>query len=340
MEQILECIPNFSEGANEEKLQQIAAAIRSVEAVFLLDVDPSPAANRTVMTFAGHPGAVVEAAFRAIRAASELIDMRLQRGVHPRIGATDVCPLVPLAGLSLEEANKYALQLAQRVGDELHIPVYLYEYSQSKKFRSALPQIRKGQYEGLSARMQDAQWYPDFGPRTVNLKTGATVLGVRDILVAFNVSLDTKDVGIATDIARQLRSSGYWQETSAGRIHIPGKLQKLRAIGWYMEDYEQAQVSFNLLDYRTTDVLDVWLACRDAAAAKGISLVGSELIGLMPESCLIKAGRFANPDASEDVLLMAGVNLMGLDKLKPFLAEEKILERAWTRISGQSLKIE
>lgn len=339
MEPILECIPNFSEGANEQKLFQIAAAIRSVKGVFLLHIDPSPAANRTVMTFAGHPDAVVEAAFRAMRTASELIDMRLQTGVHPRIGATDVCPLVPLAGLTFEEANMYALQLAQRVGDELEIPIYLYEHSQPRKYRSELPQIRKGQYEGLAARMQEPEWSPDFGPGEGNLKAGATVLGVRDILVAFNISLDTKDVGIAADIARQLRSSGYWQETNAGRIHIPGKLQKLRAIGWYMEDYEQAQVSFNLLDYRVTDVLDVWLACHDAAAAKGISLVGSELIGLMPESCLIKAGRFANPDASDDALLTSGINLMGLDKLKPFLAGEKILERAWTRISGQSLKI-
>lgn len=340
MEPILECIPNFSEGADREILDRIAAAIRSVTGVYLLHIDQSPAANRTVMTFAGKPEAVVEAAFRSIRVAADLIDMRLQSGVHPRIGATDVCPLVPLAGMSREEAQSYALQLAERVGRELQLPVFLYEYSQPRKYRAALPQIRKGQYEGLRERMLDPQWYPDYGTAEGTLKAGALVLGVRDILVAFNVSLDTQDVGVATDIARQLRSSGSWEETPDGRRHVPGQLQKLRAIGWYMEDYQQAQVSFNLLDYRISDVLDVWLACRDAATARGISLAGSELIGLMPESCLAKAGRMANPDASGEELLQSGVRFLGLDQLKPFRIEEKILERVWKRLSGQNLKID
>jgi glutamate formiminotransferase/formiminotetrahydrofolate cyclodeaminase len=340
MKPILECIPNFSEGVDENIIESIEAAIRSVKDVYLLHIDKSPAANRTVMTFAGAPEAVVEAAFRAIRTAAELIDMRKQSGVHPRIGATDVCPLVPLSGLSEEQANAYALHLAERVGNELNIPVFLYEYSQPKNYRAALPQIRKGQYEGLASRMQDPEWYPDYGPKEGDLKAGAVVLGVRKILVAFNISLDTKDVAVAESIAKELRSSGYWIGDPGKRSHIPGKFPQLRAIGWYMADYNQAQVSFNLLDYQQTDVLDVWLACREAAAAKGISLAGSELIGLMPESCLEKAGSYADPYAVGNERLQSGVALLGLDRLKPFRIEEKILERVWYQRSGERLKIE
>ncbi|MGC4058555.1 MAG: glutamate formimidoyltransferase [Chitinophagaceae bacterium] len=342
MKPILECIPNFSEGADESVLTKIAEAIRSVPGVFLLHTDKSPAANRTVFTFAGDPDAVTEAAFRGISVAAACIDMRNQKGVHPRIGATDVCPLVPLQGMSEADANVYALQLAERVGKELSIPVFLYEYSQSRTYRAALPVIRKGQYEGLSERMTDAAWHPDFGPVKGNPVTGATVIGVRRILVAFNISLNTKDVLVAESIARTLRQSGYWQEGDGGqRRKVQGLLPMVRAIGWYMEDYGQAQVSFNLLDYHTSSLLTVWLACRQAAAAIGVSLAGSELIGLVPEACMLEAGRYAaGTEVSDpDTLINAAINMMGLAQLKPFVPEEKILERAWHRYSGTVLKL-
>lgn len=321
MNKILECIPNFSEGLNADTLQKIELAIRSVDAVWLLHIDPSPAANRTVFTFAGAPEAVVEAAFRAIKVAAECIDMRTQLGVHPRIGATDVCPLVPLYGMTMEKANEYAQQLGARVGAELGIPVFMYEYSQARSYRKALPQIRKGQYEGLKEKMQDADWQPDYGPKVMNESAGATVMGARAILVAFNISLHTKDVAVANWIASEMRANS--KSVNA--------LPKLRAIGWYMADYEQAQVSFNLLDFKTTSPLQVWERCKALAAEKNISLVGSEVIGLIPEICLLEAGTFAQQamgkeNSSKEELIAQAIDFMGLNRLKPFLPEEKILE--------------
>lgn len=321
MNKILECIPNFSEGQNEVTLQKIAAAIESVAGVWLLHQDVSPAANRTVFTFAGAPEAVVEAAFRAIKVAAECIDMRTQLGVHPRIGATDVCPLVPLYGITMEEANEYAQQLGARVGADLGIPVFMYEYSQAKNYRKALPQIRKGQYEGLKEKMEQAEWQPDFGPKVMNEAAGATVIGARDILVAFNISLSTNDVAIANWIASEMRANS--KSVNA--------LPKLRAIGWYMADYEQAQVSFNLLDFRTTSPLQVWERCKALAAEKNVALIGSEVIGLIPEICLLEAGTFAQQsmgkvNSSREDLIAQAIDFMGLNRLKPFLPEEKILE--------------
>ena len=322
MNKILECIPNFSEGQNEETLQKIAAAITSVPDVWLLHQDVSPAANRTVFTFAGAPEAVVEAAFRAIQVAAVCIDMRTQSGVHPRIGATDVCPLVPLYGMSMEEADACAQTLGRRVGADLGIPVYLYEHSQNKTYRKALPQIRKGQYEGLAIKMQDPLWQADYGPKEMNPSAGATVIGARNILVAFNISLNTDDVAIAHWIASQMRA----QATS------PNALADVRAIGWYMADYEQAQVSFNLLDYRNTSPLRVWQTCAALAKEKGVHLIGSEVIGLIPEACMLEAGTFAlkmQSDAtmpSQKELIQAAIQYLGLNQLKPFHPEEKILE--------------
>jgi glutamate formiminotransferase/formiminotetrahydrofolate cyclodeaminase len=322
MNKIIECIPNFSEGQNEATLQKIATAIESVADVYLLHQDVSPAAHRTVFTFAGAPEAVVEAAFRAIKVAAECIDMRRQFGVHPRIGATDVCPLVPLYGMTMEEADAYAQQLAARVGSELGIPVFLYEYSQDKSYRKALPQIRKGQYEGLKEKMQNADWQPDYGPTQLNETSGATVIGARNILVAFNISLNTNDVAVANWIASEMRANSK----------SANALPKLRAIGWYMADYEQAQVSFNLLDYNTTSPLHVWKRCKDLAAEKNVALIGSEVIGLIPEICLLEAGNFAQQEmgkenSSKEDLIAKAIDFMGLNRLKPFLPEEKILER-------------
>lgn len=320
MNQILECIPNFSEGVNADTLEKIAEAIRSVEGVWLLHIDQSAAANRTVFTFAGKPVAVVEAAFAAIKVAAEHIDMRTQLGVHPRIGATDVCPLVPLYGMTMEEADDYAQKLGKRVGDELQIPVFMYENSQAQTHRKALPQIRKGQYEGLKEKMKSAEWQADYGPTAMNESSGATVIGARAILVAFNISLNTNDVAIADWIAAQMR----------GNSKSDNALPKLRAIGWYMADYQQAQVSFNLLDFKTSSPIQVWETCKRLAAEKGVELVGSEVIGLIPEACLLEAGRFAleNDNATTNQSVQAAIDYLGLNKLKPFDPEEKILERA------------
>jgi len=329
---VLECVPNFSEGRDPEKIAAIAAAIRAVPGVALLHIDTSAAANRTVMTFAGAPQAVTDAAFAAIQKAAEVIDMTTQEGVHPRIGATDVCPLVPLQGLTMEAANAYAQQLGERVGTTLGIPVYLYEHSAKNEHRRALPDIRKGQYEGFAEKIKLPEWAPDYGPLVFTPSSGATVIGARDILVAFNISLDTKDVSIANAIAAQLRTRGSIRIENGQTIKVPGLLPKTRAIGWYMADYEQAQVSLNLLDYRITSPLQAFEACKNLAEQMGITIAGSEVIGLIPETCLLEAGVFSmmkkgNAVAQEQELqIHEAIRYMGLDRLKPFEAQERVLE--------------
>jgi glutamate formiminotransferase/formiminotetrahydrofolate cyclodeaminase len=323
---LLECIPNFSEGKSEVVIDAIKRAIQSVDRQYLLHIDPSPAANRTVFTFAGEPEAILEAAFQAIKVASEMIDMRFQHGTHPRLGSTDVCPLVPLANISMEEAVQYSKKLGKRVAEELHIPIYLYEYAATDTHRKTLPQIRKGQYESLKAKTALPEWQPDFGKEALKhwekvSKTGATIMGARNILVAFNISLDTKDERIATQIARKMRSSSN------------GLLPALRAIGWYMEDFDCAQVSMNLLDYSITSPLKAWETCKALAADFGVDLIGCEVVGLIPESCVLEAGGWdlktpiANVEERKDKV-NAGIKYLGLDKVKPFNPEEKILEYA------------
>lgn len=341
-QKLLECVPNFSEGRDIHKIEQIAAAIRSVEGVTLLHIDISEAANRTVMTFAGAPQPVLDAACQAILTAAAVIDMQSQAGVHPRIGATDVCPLVPLQHISIAEAVGYAAELGKRVGDS-GIPVYLYEYAARADYRRSLPTIRQGQYEGLSTKMQTPGWEPDFGPKTMNPSAGATILGVRDVLVAFNISLNTPDVAIATAIAERIRESGYLVKDADGnKKRVKGLLPKVRAIGWFMADYQQAQVSFNLLDYRITSPLKVWNECRRIAAEFGVTLAGSEVIGLLPERCLLEAGAFAlglgsRTDDDKRKLIAAAIAYMGLDQLKSFVPDEKILEYALEKQSSIKL---
>lgn len=326
---LLECVPNFSEGQHENVLDALKQAITAVQGQKLLHIDQSPAANRTVFTFAGEPAAVIEAAYQAIKTAAGLIDMRFQKGTHPRLGATDVCPLIPLANISMEEAVHWANVLGEKVGETLHIPVYLYEYAARENYRRALPDVRKSQYEGLYAKIQLPEWQPDYGPfaqgdwKSIE-RTGATIIGARDILVAFNISLNTKDERIAAHIARQMRTSSN------------GLLPALRAIGWYMEDFECAQVSMNLLDYRITSPLTVWETCKSLAALHGLEPIGCEVIGLIPESCVLEAGMKAldidnmqlatEPDKQK--IIKAGIDYLGLDRVKPFIAEEKILEYA------------
>lgn len=339
---ILECVPNFSEGKDLNKINTIANAIKSVTGVALLHIDISAAANRTVMTFAGEPEPVVEAAYKAIKTAAELIDMREQAGVHPRIGATDVCPLVPLAGLTMEDAIMWAAKLGSKVGEELNIPVYMYEHSTAAPHRRALPDIRKGQYEGFAEKMQSSEWSPDYGPATFTPQSGATVIGARDILVAFNISLATRDVAKANYIAARIREAGHIENIDGVKKRIPGLLPKLRAIGWYTSDFECAQVSMNLLDFRITSPLKVWEACSLLAKEVDVALVGSEVIGLIPERCLLEAGSYTYlKDGKEvpeekELLVRAAINLLGLDKVKPFDPQEKILEYALNN-AGQSL---
>lgn len=326
---LLECVPNFSEGQSEEVLDALKQAITAVQGQQLLHVDQSPAANRTVFTFAGEPSAVIEAAYQAIKTAASLIDMRFQKGTHPRLGATDVCPLIPLANMSMEEAVRWANVLGRKVGETLNIPVYLYEHAARENYRRALPDVRKGQYEGLQAKIQLPEWQPDYGPATQDdwksiERTGATIIGARDILVAFNISLNTKDERMAAHIAKQMRTSSN------------GLLPALRAIGWYMEDFECAQVSMNLLDYRITSPLKVWETCKSLAALHGLEPIGCEVIGLIPEACVLEAGakelaignwQLAN-DVDRKKIIEAGINHLRLDRVKPFIAEEKILEYA------------
>jgi glutamate formiminotransferase/formiminotetrahydrofolate cyclodeaminase len=331
---LLECVPNFSEGRDAAGIDAIAAAIRSVDGCALLHVDVSPAANRTVMTFAGEPNAVVEAAFQGIAQAAQSTDMTRQDGVHPRIGATDVCPLIPLDGLSMDEAVRWSQVLGRRVGDGLGIPVYLYEHSAAAAHRRALPDIRKGQYEGFAQKMLQPEWAPDFGPAAFTPASGATVMGARDILVAFNISLESTDLALATRIASKLRASGYIEQAGAERRRVQGRLPLTRAIGWHMADYNQAQVSINLLDFRVTSPLAAWEVCRELAAAEGVALAGSEVIGLVPEECLLEAGSFAlaqagkPTDAAPAILVNEAIRYMGLDRLKPFPPREKVLEYA------------
>jgi len=331
---VLECVPNFSEGRNKDTIDAIAAEITSADGARLLHIDVSPAANRTVMTFAGAPEAVTEAAFRAMRKAAELIDMQGQDGVHPRVGATDVCPLVPLYNMSMEEAIGWSKKLGSRVGVELGIPVYLYEYSAAQAHRKALPDIRRGQYEGFAEKMTLPDWAPDYGPVSFTPRSGVTVLGARDILVAFNIALDTRDVAKAAYIAERIRERGYLTHVQEKKTRIAGLMEKVRAIGWYMADYDCAQVSMNLLDFRVSSPLQVWEACEALATEIGVTLTGSEVIGLIPETCLLEAGAYEYLKKEDEVpednnlLIHNAIVKLGLNRLKDFDPQEKVLEYA------------
>jgi glutamate formiminotransferase len=280
MDRLLECVPNFSEGRNSEIIKKIAFAIQKMQGVNLLHVDSGFSVNRTVMTFIGHPEAVIDAAYEAIKVAAEWIDMSVQEGTHPRIGATDVCPLVPLKGLTLEEASEYALALSQRVGKFLGIPVYLYEYSSKYDYRKKLADIRRGGYEHFEQKMNLPEWKPDYGPDTFNQRTGATVIGVRKILIAFNINLNTADQKIASKIASRIREGGE------------NGMQGVRAIGWFIPEYNAAQVSLNITDYLQCPIHLVFEECKKLAYQIGVEITGSELIGMIPQRALLEAGEY------------------------------------------------
>jgi glutamate formiminotransferase/formiminotetrahydrofolate cyclodeaminase len=328
MPALIECVPNFSEGRDLEVIRKITARIESVEGATLLHVDPGKATHRTVVTFAGAPTAVVEAAFRAIATAAETIDMRRHRGEHPRMGATDVCPLVPISGISLEETAELARQLGERVGRELGIPVYLYEASQPDPARKNLSVIRSGEYEGLPKKLADSAWKPDFGPAEFNPRSGATVIGARDFLVAFNVNLNTTSTRRANAVAFDVRESGRGEPPR----NIPGTLKAVKAIGWYIEEYGIAQVSMNLTDLRVTPLHVAFDETCRAAEARGLRVTGSELVGLIPLASMLEAGRHflrkqqRSIGVSERELIRIAVRSLGLADLTPFDPAQRIIE--------------
>lgn len=330
---LVECVPNFSEGRDDAAIAEIAGAVMGVGGVLLLDVDPGRAAHRTVMTFAGPPEAVVEAAFRAIRKAVELIDMRGHHGAHPRLGAADVCPLVPLAGVTMEETVELARRLGERVGRELDVPVYLYGHAATAPHRASLAAVRAGGYEGLAAKMARPEWRPDFGPAEPRLRSGATAIGARDLLVAYNVNLDTADARVAGAIAADVRESGRVTTADDGqRVRVPGTLKGVRALGWYIEEYGCAQVSVNLTDLAATPVHVAYEEVKKKAAEREVKVTGSELIGLIPLAALLAAGRDAlrrqgrSVEVHEEELVAAAVEALGLAALGPFAPRRRVLE--------------
>lgn len=344
---LLECVPNFSEGRDPIVIQQITDAIKSVEGVSLLDVDPGKATNRTVVTFVGAPELVIEAAFRGIQKAAELIDMRLHQGEHPRMGATDVCPLIPISGITMEQAAEYAHQLAERVGKELGIPIYLYEAAATKPERKNLADIRVGEYEALPEKLKKAEWKPDYGPTEFNPKSGATVIGARDFLIAYNVNLNTTSTRRANAVAFDVREQGRWSDLETGdRVRIPGALKFVKGIGWYIEEYGIAQVSMNLTNIRETPMHLAFEECCKSAERRGLRVTGSELVGMVPLQAMLDAGKYflrkqqRSVGISEEELIKIAVRSLGLNDLSPFDPNQKIIEyRMRDATAGRLIKL-
>ncbi|MEN6618221.1 MAG: glutamate formimidoyltransferase [Rikenellaceae bacterium] len=348
MEQrIIECVPNFSEGRNMQVIKQITDEIEKVEGVKLLNIDPGAATNRTVVTFVGSPEQISEAAFLAIKKAGEVIDMRHHHGEHPRMGATDVCPFIPIAGITMEETAEYARRLAKRVGDELQIPVFCYERAAFKSERRNLANCRSGEYEGLSKKFQDPDWKPDFGPAEFNeriARTGASAIGARDFLVAINYNLNTTSTRRANAIAYDVREKGrkmregnqitgkFVKDANGKDVWIPGTLKGCKAIGWFIEEYGIAQVSMNVTNISQTPVHIAFDEVTKKAAERGIRVTGSEIVGLIPKKVLIDAGKYylskqqRSAGISEEEIIKIAVKSMGLDDLKPFDPKEKVIE--------------
>lgn len=329
MERIIECIPNFSEGANQQVINAIANAIQSVENVTLLHQDSGIAANRTVYTYAGEVDAVFEATYKAIKEAIGSINMEVQHGEHPRIGVCDVCPFVPISGISAEELIPMVNDFAERIAKELNIPIFLYEKSARSSNRQNLAKHRVGEYEALKQRISSEQWIPDFG--TYNSKTGGTVMGVRNFLVAYNINLDSKDAKLAQEIAYDLRELGRPMGRKNGKMtYSPGALKKVKAIGWYIKDFDLAQVSINLVDYETTSLYEVYTTTQKLALRYNCNLKGSELIGLIPLNAILETGIsfLGHSNATEDQLIQSSIQGLGLSALSDFKPQKRILEYA------------
>ncbi len=344
MEQLIECVPNFSEGLDLSIIKQITDECEKVDGIKLLNVDPGKTTNRTVVTFVGTPQAVIDAAFNAIKKAGELIDMSKHKGEHPRMGATDVCPLIPIKNISLEQTAIYAQKLAKRVGEELNLPIYLYEEAQTNKKRSNLSEIRAGEYEGYFKKILLPEWKPDFGPQIFDEKRGATVIGARDFLVAYNINLNTTSTRRANSIAFDVREAGRVLRDGdpiTGKVilnadgspkSIPGSLKSVKAIGWYIQEYGVCQISMNLTNINITPIHIAFDEVVKKASDRGIRVTGSELIGLIPLKGMLDAGKYflnkqkRSVGVSESELIKIAVKSMGLDELAPFNPEERIIE--------------
>ena len=349
--QIIECVPNFSEGVDMNIIKQITDEIEKVEGVKLLDVDPGKATNRTVVTFVGEPQPVIDAAYLAIKKAGELIDMTKHKGEHPRMGATDVCPLIPIAGITMEETVEYAKKLGKRVGEELNIPVYLYESAAQKEDRKNLATIRAGEYEGFSDKIKEANWAPDFGKAIFNEKSGATVIGARDFLVAYNVNLNTTSTRRANSVAFDLRENGRVKEENGKKVldvngvevREPGLLKSVKAIGWFIEEYGIAQISMNLTNISITPLHIAFDSAVERAHARGMRVTGSELVGLVPLKSMLDAGKYflakqkRSVGISEEEIIKIAVKSMGLDELTPFDPKKKIIEYVMQADSSKKL---
>jgi len=351
LSKIIECVPNFSEGTDQTKINSIVSSIKSIQGVTVLDCDPGLDTNRTVVTFVGEPDSVIEAAFQGIKSASELIDMSQHKGTHPRIGATDVCPIIPVNGVSIEECIEYSIILAKKVGRELNIPVYLYEKSAISPRRENLASIREGEYEGLEQKLKDKNWKPDFGPIRFNKSAGATVIGCREFLIAYNINLNTTDKRLATDIAFEIREAGrskreknpnssnlldgeIIRHKNGSPIKVPGKFKCVKAIGWYVSEYNRAQISINFTNYKISPIHQVFDAVCGLAVERGLRVTGSELVGLVPKSALVEAGKYylkkqgRSLGISESDIIECAVQSLGLNDVSKFNTKEKIIELA------------
>jgi glutamate formiminotransferase/formiminotetrahydrofolate cyclodeaminase len=347
MNQLIECVPNFSEGRDMQLISRITSEIEKVEGVRLLDIDPGKATNRTVVTFVGTPESVCEAAFRAVKKASELIDMSKHRGAHPRFGATDVCPLVPVANITMDEVIVYAHKLARRIGEELHIPVYCYEFAAFNEKRRNLASCRQGEYEGLAEKMASTDWKPDFGPSVWDNQvalTGATAVGARNFLIAYNVNLNTTSTRRANAVAYDIREKGrikregdpitgkIIRDANSKPFYKPGLLKAVKAIGWYIEEYGIAQISINLTDLNVTPLHKVFDTACKRAATRGLRVTGSELVGMVPLSAMIGAGKYflhkqkRSSGIPEKEIIKIAIKSLGLDDLAPFNPDKKIIE--------------
>ena len=347
MNKIIECVPNFSEGRNPEIVKQITDAIESIKEIRLLDIDSGKATNRTVVTFIGAPDAVVEAAFRGIKKAAEVIDMKHHSGEHPRFGATDVCPLVPVANVTMDQVVEYSRKLAKRVGEELGIPVFCYEFAAFSEERRSLANCRSGEYEGLKDRITSKHWKPDFGSFEWNdnvAKSGATAIGARNFLIAYNINLNTNSTELASEIASEVRKTGRIVREgnfSTGKIvtdengkplRIPGTLKHTQAIGWFIKEYGIAQVSMNLTDISVTPVHVAFEEVCKKAKERGLQVTGSELVGLIPLKAMLDAGRYflqkqnRVTQVTDEEIINVAVKSLGLDELHPFSPKKKIIE--------------
>ena len=351
MKKLIECVPNFSEGIDNTKIQSIVKTIKVIQGVTVLDVDPGKDTNRTVVTFVGNPESVLEAAFQGIKKASELIDMSQHKGTHPRMGATDVCPIIPISGVSTEECIEYSLKLGKRVGQDLKIPVFLYEKSAKQPSRKNLATIREGEYEGLKKKLKDARWKPDYGPSSFNKHAGATVIGCREFLIAYNINLNTKDKRLATDIAFEIREIGrskrkknpkslnlldgeIIRNRDGSPVKVPGMFKDVKAIGWYVSEYNRAQISINFTNYKTSTIHHVFDAVCRLADKRGVRVTGSELVGLIPINALLNSGKYylekqqKSLGVSDNEILECAIQSLGLNDVSNFNLNEKIIELA------------